>query len=82
MIFEKNKPRYGSFPWWDMCAVRAKFGDYPVKVLNPADMEKIYANKRPDELVCGIPTYIARSMDDRQIVVWPVPDQDYEVVKL
>lgn len=82
MIFERNRARYDPFPWWDTGAVRSKFADYPIAVLNPADMEKIYANKRPDELVYGIPTYIARSMDDRQIVVWPVPDQDYEVVKL
>lgn len=80
MLLEKSKWEYPSIPFWDHVAIRRGTCDYLLCPISQSDMEFLFRDDR--EKFCAMPTYISNFPTLSVTLVYPIPDADYELVRV
>ena len=83
MKLERNKSTYPTFPWWDTCATQV--GELLIRMaqISSEDMTKLHEKHAdPDKAVMALPMYISQNRAGTEVAVWPIPDADYELVRI
>jgi hypothetical protein len=81
MKFEANIGNYPAFPFWDHCGIKIMDGViFPVSVLPPGEMAVLIKRDvaNPKLGPRAMPLWISRYVDE--VIVYPKPNQDYDVV--
>lgn len=77
MQFRAHSTEQPAFPWWDACAVRVGCIMQPLVSITPEDMDGLLGDPQS---WFGIPTMIARRDAEEFVRIYPIPDQDFDVV--